>query len=89
MTTKETLHTTRDTMNKTLALILLAGIDEGVDGHVYAAAMTYGADLNLYALCKELAISHGLIRPLGAHTFKNTEAGNDVAKEIKISFTVQ
>ena len=89
MTTKETLHTTRDTMNKTLALILLAGIDEGVDGHVYAASMTYGADLDLFTLCKELAISQGWIRRSGAHTFQNTDAGNAIAKEIKISFTVQ
>lgn len=89
MTTKETLHATRDTMNKTLALILLAGIDEGVDGYVYAAAMTHGADLDLFRLCKELAISQGWIRRSGAHTFQNTDAGNAIAKEIKISLTVQ
>jgi hypothetical protein len=89
MTTKETLHAMRDTMNKTLALILLAGIDEGIDGYVYAASMTHGADLETFRLCKELALSQGWIRRSGAHTFQNTDAGNAIAKEIKISFTVQ
>lgn len=76
-------------LNRALCLILVAGQQsEAIDGTVYAAAITLGIDLPTYNYAKHIAIINGLVVTTGAHTYRDTSEGTNVAKQIEAELAV-
>lgn len=71
------------TILKTLIIILSHGKDGmGIDGHCYAASMSFGCDLDLFHTAKEIAIGCKLIEYTGNYTFSNTDKGNKALHDV-------
>jgi len=80
---------TRDKMNLGLTALLIAGAKDepAIEGHVYAALQMAGYNLADWNLMYGIATASGLVKRTAKNPYRNSEKGNDLAKQIEEHFS--